>query len=314
MPSVVGDAFREFLSRIELNSTRVALASQRYMHVKRTIENAIPGASVRQIGSFRKYTKIRPLDLGDALDVDVLVSLYAAREYARPGEGANSTEALAALFRAVRRPETFRAMEPQQDAPVVELEYADEFKIELVPAIENATGHKTHADGTNAYWVPKPGGGWMDADYDYDAEFVSRLNQSADLSGKLVPTIKLLKAFVRGRSLPLKSYHAEVIATLALWERAREWNRAGRTWDFPHAFAAILEDCRQYMTGPIALPGSFSPPTDSGLGAELTDVAEYLREAGAIAWKVCAEASDARALNGWLDVFGDPFPAVSSFV
>jgi Second Messenger Oligonucleotide or Dinucleotide Synthetase domain len=314
MPTVAGEAFREFLSRIELNPTRVALASQRYAHVKRIIENAITGASVRQIGSFRKYTKIRPCDLGDGLDLDVLVSLYSAREYARAGEGANSGDALARVYQAVRSSETFRAMEPERDAPVVVLEYADDFKVELVPAVEDGTGNKAHADGTSACWVPQPGGGWMTADYEYDANYISRLNQSDELAGALVPTIKLFKAFAREHSLPLKSFHVEVLAALALPPRVSEWNCARNAWDLPHAFAATLEDCGLHMRGPVALPGSHSPPTDSGLGAELQDVGEYLRRAGATAWKLCMDGSEARALNGWLEIFGDRFPAAANFV
>jgi hypothetical protein len=314
VPSVVGAAFREYLSRIELNPTRVELASVRYAHVKRTIEDALPGVSVRRIGSFRRNTKIRPRDLGDGLDLDVLVSLYGAREYARPGEGPDSAEALARLYRAVSSSQIFRAMEPQKDAPVVVLEYADEFQIELVPAVEDATGRRTHTNGTNACWVPKPGGGWMVADYDFDAEFISGLNQSNELGGMLVPTIKLFKSFARARSLPLNSFHIEVIASLALPVRARQWNATGKAWDVQHALAAVLEDARLHMAGPVALPGSYSPPVDSGLGSELAGAAAYLTEAAAVAWKLCMETSEPRALRGWLDFFGHPFPAASNLV
>jgi hypothetical protein len=314
MPTVIGTAFREYLSRIELNPTRVELASVRYAHVKRILEQALAGVSVRRIGSFRRNTKIRPRDLGDGLDLDVLVSLYGAREYARAGEGADSAQALTRVYQAVKTSEIFRAMEPRQDAPVVVLEYADEFQIELVPGIEDATGQKSHPNGSNPYWVPRPGGGWMSADYEFDAEYISGQNQSSDLAGALVPTIKLLKAFARARELPLKSFHIEVLAALALPPRARHWNAAGRTWDLQHAFAACLADFRLLMSGPVALPGSCSPPLDSGLGAELESIAAYLSEAGATAWKLCMEPSDHRALNGWLATFGHPFPAASNFV
>lgn len=314
MPTVIGAAFTEFLGRLELNPTRVELASVRYGHVKRILEQSLPGASIRRIGSFRRNTKIRPRDLGDGLDLDVLVQLYSVREYASQGEGVDSAQTLVRVYQAVRTSETFRAMEPRKDAPVVVLEYADEFQIELVPGIEDTSGRRSHPGGSNACWVPRPGGGWMFADYDFDADYISALNQSKDVSGALVPTIKLLKAFARSRNLPLKSFHIELIAALALPARARQWNAAGRTWDLQHAFSAVLEDARIHMTGPISLPGSHSPPVDSGLGPELQDVAEYLAEAGAAAWRLCMDPSNESALNGWGRLLGAPFPATSNFL
>jgi len=72
--SSVNEAFIELLKRIELNPARVTLASQRYNAIKTTVENALPGKTVSQIGSFQRKTKIRPADLGDALDIDAVVN------------------------------------------------------------------------------------------------------------------------------------------------------------------------------------------------------------------------------------------------
>lgn len=315
MLTVVGAAFREYLGRLELNQTRIELASSRYAHVKRILEGALGGVGVRQIGSFRRRTKIRPRDLSDALDLDVLVTLSRATSYARsPAEEANSAKALADVFAAVRTSDVFRAMEPQKDAPVVILEYADAFKMELVPAIEDGTGARAHPDGTVALWVPRPGGGWMTADYDYDANLISGLNQHPQVEGSLVPTIKLLKSFARSKGLPLKSFHLEVLAALTLPRRTAQWNAAGKTWDFPHALAAVLEDAHLHLRGPASLPESYSLPIDSGAANQLADIGEFLREAASVAWRNCGQASDVQALNGWLEFFGEPFPAPSGFV
>src|SRR5260370_12200907 len=72
------EAFAAALSRIELNPTRVQLASQRYNAIKQVIEQALPGKTVTQIGSFQRRTKIRPLDLRDQLDIDLLVKFKTA--------------------------------------------------------------------------------------------------------------------------------------------------------------------------------------------------------------------------------------------
>lgn len=311
----IGAAFREYLSRIELDPTRADLASTRYAHVKRILEANLPGVDVRQVGSFRKKTKIRPRAVEDALDVDVLVSLGRFTSYAKtPAEAADSRKALADVYAAVRASEVFRAMEPQKDAPVVVLEYADAFQIELIPALEDATGARTHRDGSNPFQVPAPGGGWMVADYDYDANLISAVNQAPALSGTLVPTIKLFKSFARARGVPLKSFHLEVIASLALPRRAAQWNADGKASDYPHALAAVLQDSHLHLGGAAALPESHTPPIDSGLGAELEEVGEFLGKEGAQAWRLCMEPVAARALAGWQEFFGDPFPASSGFV
>src|SRR5437868_1509472 len=92
-PSILGgvltvkDGFAELLRHIELNDTRVALASQRYQAVQKTLETNLPGKTVKQIGSFQRRTKTRPQDLGDALDLDALVVFGRFTAYALPGRG-----------------------------------------------------------------------------------------------------------------------------------------------------------------------------------------------------------------------------------
>lgn len=133
--STVAEAFNELLKRIELNPARVTLASQRYNAIKTTIEGALPGKTVSQIGSFQRKTKIRPAGLGDALDIDAVVSFGRFYKYAGVGEsGTTPSNALEIIRRALVSNETYRVMTPEKDHPVVTLQYADDMKIELTPA------------------------------------------------------------------------------------------------------------------------------------------------------------------------------------
>src|SRR5260370_34787175 len=98
----VDEAYNELLRRIELNSARGALASQRYNAVKTALEAALPGKTLRQIGSFQRKTKIRPVDLSDRLDIDVVVSFGRFFQYAAPGiEGTTPNRALDIVRQAV---------------------------------------------------------------------------------------------------------------------------------------------------------------------------------------------------------------------
>lgn len=138
--STVADAFSELLKRIELNPARSALASQRYNAVKSTVEAALPGKTVSQIGSFQRKTKIRPADLSDALDMDAVVNFKRFTQYTfSEGEGVSPSKALEIVRRALTSNQTYRVMAPVKDHPVVTLQYADEMKIELIPAFADAT-------------------------------------------------------------------------------------------------------------------------------------------------------------------------------
>src|ERR1700719_1445172 len=103
----VDESFDELLSRIELNPTRVTLASQRYNAVKSTIENVLTSKTVRQTGSFQRKTKIRPVDLSDKLDIDAVVSFGTFRQYATAGGGVSPASGLETVRRALASNEIY---------------------------------------------------------------------------------------------------------------------------------------------------------------------------------------------------------------
>src|SRR5437870_10782597 len=113
---------------LELNPARAALASQRYNAVKATIERALPGKTVSQVGSFQRKTKIRPADLSDALDIDVAVNFMRFTHYATAGNGVSPAGALETVRHALASNETYKVMDPGKNHPVVTLQYADDMK------------------------------------------------------------------------------------------------------------------------------------------------------------------------------------------
>jgi hypothetical protein len=234
--SIVGRAFGELLSRLELNPTRSALASQRYNAIKSVVEGSLSGATVRQIGSFQRRTKIRPIDFSDQLDVDALVVLgdsFAVRD-----GGVTTNSALASVLNVLRRSGIYGEMDPKADAPVIVLDYADSFRMELAVGYRDLTGARPRAG--NPCYLVSGANGWLPADYDYDAAVIQRLNQDPRVGGRLVPTIKVLKHLVRANGIPLKSFHLEILAALILPTAVAEWAQGGATWGIEHAVARIL--------------------------------------------------------------------------
>ncbi|WP_147443312.1 hypothetical protein [Corallococcus sp. AB011P] len=310
----IHDAFNEFLRRIELNPTRVALASQRYNAVKDTVEANLKNATVRQIGSFQRKTKIRPRDLSDALDVDALVVMGEARQYARSGQGLSPSGAIQKVIGALKRNETYRVMQPQANAPVVVLEYADGFKMEAAVGFVELTGKYPRHGGPSCYVVGERGS-WRPADYDYDAKLISSLNQHESVQGFLVPCIKMLKHLIRSREVPLKSFHIEILAAHILPDAFAAWEQRGLPWGYPQAVAHFLSVVGERLRGPIALPGSYSPPTDSAQPpSELIEIGKFLQEQGSEAWRIFEVSDVSKAIARWQRFFGAPFPAASAIL
>jgi len=305
----VDEAFGELLHRLELNQSRVALASQRYNAVKATIEGALPGKTLRQVGSFQRKTKIRPVGLGDQLDVDAVVSFGRFTHYAPPNSaGTTPSKALDIVRRALSSNQTYRVMPQEQDHPVVRLQYADQMAIELIPAYEDYTGQ--HPRGPNepaCYIVGTASGSWRPADYDYDAQIISVLNALS--KSKLVPTIKLAKAYSRHVTVPLKSFHIEVLVANIIPPTVTAWESKNYSYGYPHLIASFLSQVPYFVTKPATLQGSYSPPVNSDLSVStLSSVGAFLAGRAEVAWRLCADKS-AAALAGWRDFFGELFPS-----
>lgn len=307
----VAEAFNETLSRVELNPTRVELASQRYNAVKSRIEAALSGKTVRQVGSFQRRTKTRPQNSDDPFDIDAIVSFGSFTQYAASGtRGTTPADALQVVRSALEGDRTYELMQPRVDAPTVTLRYADGFRIELIPCFEDATGQHIHLGGPVCYIVGKSDGGWMPADYDFDAQIITGANQTLAVGARLVPAIKLIKTFMRNRNLGFKSFHVEVLVALTVPAILAHWTAQGFSTGYDLLVAGFLLEVPRVLQGPVSLPGSYSLPVDSGFSiAELQDRGRWLSNRGEAARAICGFRDEGAALNGWRELFGDPFPA-----
>jgi hypothetical protein len=311
MSQLLSEAFARYLGRIELNPNRVKVASERYNAIKTVLEAAIPGVGVRQIGSFQRKTKIRPIDLGDGLDLDVIVAIGTATHYARSGEaGITPSAAQDKILRALRTNAIYRVMKPEKDAPTVLLEYSDRdhFAVELVPAFVDQTGDHPRPGGPPCYIIAGANGAWIPADYDYDASVIRGLNQSTAVQGTVVPLIKMAKAFFRAMGLEWCSFHLEVLAGMILPSLLGQWEARGWSWNYWHAFAGFLRQLPLRMGQALSLPGSYSPPVWAGI-ADMPRAMQYVADRATQAWYLAKLTNESRALNGWREFFSEPFPA-----
>jgi len=312
MPTIQS-AFLELLRRVELNPSRVALASQRYNAIKSVIASDIGGATVQQVGSFHRQTKIRPRDLSDSLDVDALVVLNEVRAYPSSG-GLSPAGAVQRIITALRRNQTYEIMEPSLDAPAVILEYADGFSMEIVPGFSELTGKYPRAGGPPCYIVPGSGAReWVPADYDFDASRLTIRNQSQESSGLLVPSIKLLKDLLRNWKLGLNSFHIEILAAEIIPPVLMGWRNNNKSFGYQHIVADFLSQAHALLHGPVMFEGSYSTPVDSGLSlSELRSIGGFLSSHGSEAWELCRIENLDQACTQWKNFWGEPFPTSSA--
>jgi hypothetical protein len=308
----IKEAFAATLSRIELNPTRVQLASQRYNAIKQVIEQTLPGKTVTQIGSFQRKTKIRPLDLSDKLDIDLLVKFKTVTSLWGEFFGLWGTPGgtLKEIQKVLIADQTYRMMGPKPDAPTVLLTYADQFTFEIVPALVDKTGRYNHqSGGPDCYLVGLKRDTWSPADYDYEAAYISSLNTQT--GGRLVPSIKLIKAFLRGHGLspdPLKSFHIEILCARIIPPVIASWETYGLTWGYHQVLAYFLCNVGSQLASPVALPNSYSPPIQVNLSpTDMQTLKSKVDQLGQSAQKLCRLKDTPDTLKRWREFFGDPF-------
>ena len=189
------------------------------------------------------------------------------------------------------------------------LKYADGMSLELIPAFADGTGTHPHPGlGIDCYVIGTSAGIWTSADYDYDAAMISSLNGMA--KNKLVPAIKLIKAYFRSATIPLKSFHTEVLVANIIPSTIIDWETKGYEYGYHHILASFLAQASKITTIPVALSGSYSKPLDSGLSqATLATIGTFLASRAEVAWTLCADKFVTSALTGWRAFFGEPFPA-----
>jgi|SRR6185437_8908498 hypothetical protein len=212
---MINDTFDIVKTKLELNETFRQTVSRQHNAVRSAIEST--GQSVddtKLIGSVLRQTRIQPRD-GDLFDIDILVVLGSFERWLPIG-GITAQNAMDHVYGLVSGSARYGAMAPQQDHPVITFEYANDVKVELVPAYRDNVGASPsgiqHQPAGRGYWIPNSVGGWDFADYDYEAQYITEINRLT--SGWFIPTVKMLKAIKREHFPSMKSFHLEVIAAL----------------------------------------------------------------------------------------------------
>lgn len=300
--------FQKLRSNLELNGTFKGIVETRHAAVRSVIENNHP--SIKQtklIGSLQRLTRIQPRP-NDVFDIDILVVLGEFTHWVSDGQGVSAAQALDSVHAAAQNSDRYAAKNPQQDAPTVTLDFADKVKVELVPAyIDNIattpSGEAVPPKG-RGYWVPK-NGRWEHADYDFEADYISRLNATSE--GWLVPSIKMLKAIRRQyfpvlRSFPMEIVAAQIVPAIVAAKKSR-----GEQISSPELLEIFFTVAKDNLDTSLKIPSSNSPAVLLG-----EDTVQTAKNAFATIERhiqaTNRSTTDAAKIEAWRQLFGDAFP------
>lgn len=270
MPRTVAEGFGQFRSNLEITDLQEATASERQTRIREVLEGHLHVLDTFLAGSYRRNTLIGPLA---EADIDVFVVL-GSRYYAPAGQ-----QQLLERVRAALRKTYTRTARIRPDGQAVTVKFAD-FKMDVVPGFRRKGGGFLIPDADTRSWIS--------TDPTEHVEIWAAANRAHD--GKLVPLIKMMKAWNRPRKV-LRSFHLETLTLTALQDVTISNMPSGVRYVFDKARAT---------------------------GAYLDTVAKMDRAVERLDWafrQACAaERLDARgdvpeAFRRWRLIFPDHFPA-----
>jgi hypothetical protein len=297
--------FERLRQNLELNPSFDEMVQTRHRAVR-----SVFGDETTLIGSLQRRTRIQPRQ-ADQFDIDILVVLGSFDRWLHDGTGISATQALNSVYQSVANSDRYSAKNPQQESPTVSLTFAGStVKVELVPAYRDnvgvGPGGQVVPPKGRGYWIPNPhGAGWVHADYDFDAEYITSRNTNAQ--GYLVPAIKMLKAIKRKCFPALSSFGLEILAAEIVPPSIQHWRQQSQpiTWD--SILLAFFDLAPSVFAGPLVIPGSnstpvvLSEPDRQAIIGKCQTLATYIRT-------VYALPTQALQIEGWRGLFDDAFP------
>ena len=298
MAFTVDDAFKKFKSRLELTSKEQESTSRRHIEVRDVVKKSFTLDRDFLTGSYKRYTKIRPL-----LDVDVFCVLNEDKEgYRRDKTSSTLIEdlrkALADYYgtnnvQSDRRCVTVRFGTPSKSNEEDEEEV---FSIDVVPAFDEEKHYKIPDTQIVADWA--------ETDPEVHAEKSSAAN--AAFSSEWVPLVKMIKKWNSTQGRPIEpSFLLEVMAL----ELLHPPFSGGYIYELKSFFATVAARIDETWEDP------------AGLGPPVSDQMTVIRRASAkealyqvgkhidLAIQLRKQGRENESLRVWREkIFGPMFP------
>lgn len=280
----VAGAFDLFASRLEITDLQQDTVSIRQQAVRAAVARRLRVLDSFLTGSYRRHTMICPLA---GADVDLFCVL---------DPGYHHPVGQAALLNIVRRVlrETYPTT-PQisPNGQAVTIRFTD-FAVEVVPGFYRQGG---------GFLIPSSAERrWIETDPKAHEVFIATAN--AAHGGKLVPLIKMIKAWNRNSGSRLRSFYLELMVESCLRGVQISDCRSSAAYVFAHARNAV----QWKMFDPSALDGGQVNGLARGGGPEATAALTLAHSRALDAVRLEQAGFTRRSRERWRQIFGDPFP------
>jgi len=286
------EAFEKFRQRLELSDTESKDAARRHTDVRECIRGGFEIANDFLSGSYRRHTKTKPLK-----DVDIFFVLGEKERWRRNQAPIETLQAFEKCLKG-----EFDETELCRRAVTVTFEksYYPEghdgkvMSIDAVPAF---------LAGTEVYEIPdKVLGKWIKTNPKKHAEQATAKN--ADLGGKWIPLVKMVKGWNRANGKPIKpSFLVEVMA-----EGLAEAPFSNYPNEVRNLFAAMEANVGQVWPDPAGLGPPVSDQMTADLVARAKKALQEAQRKAALAMRAEQTGRRGEALQIWREILGDYFP------
>jgi hypothetical protein len=281
----VAGAFDLFASRLEITDLQQSTVSARQQAVRAAVERRLHVLDTFLTGSYRRHTLIGPLA---AADVDLFCVLD-------PGYYYSAGQAwLLNLVHEVLRQTYSTTPRISPNGQAVTIRFTD-FVVEVAPGFHRQSG---------GYLLPSPAERrWIETNPKTHETFIAIANATHD--GKLVPMIKMIKAWNRNSGSRLRSFYLELMVESIL--------RSVRISDYPTGAAYVFDHAQRAVAYKQFDPAGLDGGQVAGLARGGVDEAAaalalaHNRALDAFRLQRAGQTRQARAR--WRQIFGDPFPA-----
>jgi len=292
MATTINESFLQFKRNLEITEPQSSVVSTRQDSVKSVIEAGMDVLDSFLTGSYKRHTMIAPLQ---EADIDIFVVLDSKYFY-HYDKGQNGGQAgLLDLLRRTLLRTYSKTPHIARDGQAVTIHFND-FLVDVIPAFKRQGGGYLIANSIKQEW--------FSTDPTKHVELISNANEMHEY--KLVPLIKMIKAWNRNTGNFFHSFHLEILAL--------EIMKPVDITDFPSGVRYFFDKGKKLISEYNPDPAGYERDIGSYLdGAEKVSTAVSKFET---AYNRAVRAEDyalrgyvGNAVEQWKLTFGDYFPA-----
>jgi hypothetical protein len=292
MATTIASAFQKLKENLEITGLQKSTVSTRQQNVRRVVENSLKVKDSFLTGSYSRNTMIAPLKEAD-VDIFIVLDPQYFHHY-NNGKNGGQAGLLDLVKRALRKTYT-RTPDISRNGQAVTIRFED-FMVDVVPGFYRQGG---------GYLIPNSiTQSWIATDPKKHVEIFSLANSSHN--GDLVPLIKMIKGWNKNIGGFFHSFHLEVMV-LQILDGVTISN-------FPSGVRYFFDKARFYVSKQNPDPAGYGGDVGSYINTqekiqEAINKIQLAYERALKAEKYESMGYTRDAINMWIKIFGDYFPA-----